>query len=243
MTEHRCYRGERCAAAHNINSMVREGATIPAARGLCPPCETIVADAITQLPGDYAELVVHLGDRGGGGGERVSGSPDPPWPLNPALLTLAEHTVTEATLWAEPVAERLNITWDSRLVDRHTRPGAALQRATRLLHAHLPVLLALPDQPVREWAQDGVYHHWTDRDGLDGAVELLRCHQQTRLYLRKTRLVHQLPAPCPSCDQVALVRYDGDDDVECRRCRRTWAYEDYDRLVYVLAHDAHLNVA
>lgn len=213
------------------------GGRIMAARGLCLSCTGTATEAITALPADYTDLVTHLADHGTGIAERVSASPESPIPLSMPLLTLAERIVDLAVGWVEPCAERLNITWDSNMVDHHTRPGVALQRATRILAVNMPVLLALTNQPRCEWDETGTYRTWMERDGLDGALELLACHQQTRLHLGKTRLVHRLPEPCPSCDQERLVRFDGESQVDCQnpRCRECWTETDYQRLVHVLA--------
>lgn len=252
-TEHRCYRGERCASAEKVavstcggdcghthrTETARIGGPIMPARGLCLPCLGTTTEAVTGLLTDYTELMSRLADHGTGMAERVSASMESPMPLSVPLLTLAERIVELATYWGELVAEKLHITWDSNLVDHHTRPGVALQRAVRLVAVNMPVLLALTDQPRCEWGPNGTHRTWVELDGLDGALELLRCHELTRLHLRKTRLVHRLPEPCPSCDQERLVRFDGESQVDCRnpRCRSSWTEEDYGRLVHILASE------
>lgn len=237
----RCHRAARCAGAardpHDPATLL--GAPIMAERGLCLTCQRVTTSAIAALPMDYVNLTLHLPERGTGLTQKVSATPTPPIPLALHLFTLGERIVERATRWAEPVAERLNITWDSRFTDHHTRPGAALQRATRILAANLPVLLALTAQPGCEWDPTGTQRAWEDADGLDGALELLRCHELTRARLRHTKLVHQLPAPCPACDHMSLARVDGQSQVDCRnpRCNAIWSESDYDRLVHILAVD------
>jgi hypothetical protein len=206
-----------------------------AADGLCPTCTRIVCDAITELPRDYVDLTLALAHGTAGLAELVSATPDPPAPLRVSVAALAAELVRVATTWAEPTADRLNIDWDSQRMDRATRPGWVLQRAARLLAGNMPVLLALRDIEIRMWAENGRYSQLEPTDGITGAMELLELHRAVRSTLGQTRLVHQLPAPCPVCDAMALARDDGDSFVHCQRCRLQWSETDYRRLTLVLA--------
>ncbi|MGH8571858.1 MAG: hypothetical protein ACREX8_04685 [Gammaproteobacteria bacterium] len=213
---------------------VKTGALIVAATGLCLTCTRIVTDAITQLPRDYVDLHLALSHNTTGLHELVTGSTDPPAALRVNVAALAAELATTATMWAEPVAEKLGISWDSGRMGRHTRPGNALQRATRILVGAIPVLLALRDVEVQTWADNGWYRTYDPADGIDGALTLHGLHQITRATLGHTKLVHQLPAPCPHCDTMSLVRDDGDDHVHCQRCHLRWPEADYRRLTLIL---------
>jgi hypothetical protein len=48
------------------------------------------------------------------------------------------------------------------------------------------------------------------------------------------QLRHRLPAPCPACNERALIRYDGDSYVRCVACRDAWPEHEYAHLVLVL---------
>lgn len=266
--EHRCYRGERCTHTDKVDQLVchagcschntarrcgdcqsthrpetvRIGAQIVAAHGLCLRDQQIVGDAITELPRDYVELHLAL-ERGGAGlHEHVAATKDLPAALRVNVAALAAEIVRVAAVWAEPVADRLRIDWDTQAMDA-ARPGFVLQRATRLLTASLSVLLALRGEEVQAWADNGWYHTHEPADGVDGALNLLHLHQVARSALGQTKLVHQLPAPCPACDAMALARDDGDSFVHCQRCRLRWTEEDYARLVLVVLSDARASVA
>lgn len=230
---HRCRRAHRCPGADHGTL----GALIVAETGLCLPCEHHTRDAITALPRDYVLLTQALGPTTTGPAEVVAGSKDPPAPLAVPVAALAAELVDTACTWAEPVAERLNIEWDTTMMGRHTRPAPALHRACRLLAHHLPVLLALRGVEVLTWADDGTYRRVEPRDGIGAALEMLNLHHITQATLGLTRLTHRLPAPCPRCECMTLVRADGADDVHCQHCRIAWPSADYQRLTLILADD------
>ena len=239
--EHRCYRGERCADSEKVEikkgEYERKGARIMAAQGLCVTCQRVTTTAIAELPRDYVELHLAL-ERGSAGiQEVVAATKDLPAALRINIAALAAEMVRVALAWAELVAERLNVAWDSTSVGRHMRPGPALQRATQLLSRSAPVLFALRGVEVETWADNGWYRSYDPTDGLDGALWMLRLHQVTRAALGQTKLVHELSAPCPNCDHLALVRDSGDDHVHCRHCRLQWPEADYARLTLVVAAD------
>jgi hypothetical protein len=209
------------------------GARIEAAAGLCVSCHRHVEQAIRELPMDYVELSTLLGGRGGNpAADVVLSSRDLPIPIRVSVHDLQSAICHEASSWAEPVAEQLGVEWDTQRA-RDSRPGVTLQRAARMLTNAVETLLALPVQTYH----DHTSADWVDRDGIDGALELLRLHDLVRLAAGRTALVHQLPAPCPSCNTLALVRHNGADHVECEHCRDLWTETDYRRLCLVLAND------
>jgi transposase-like protein len=113
-----------------------------------------------------------------------------------------------------------------------------LQRACRILEHRVDVLVSLPLQVTR-WS---LTSDWVERDGLEGALEMLRLHDLVRSVAGRTELVHKLPAPCPSCDRLALIRANGSSTIECEACHRRWTEQDYERLCLVLAADEHLRI-
>lgn len=248
--DRRCARDTFCAASERVqqgNERTRAGARITAQQGLCPTCERVVADTIAGLPRDYVDLTVHLGRGDANLEEKVSGSREPPAPIRTALYALAEAVVFETVTWAEHVAARMSMDWDTRELDRELPDGTllyrtlpapkALQQAARILAPNVPVLLALQAEPVVEWSENGQYWNHTERTGLEAALELLRLHHLVERALGYRKLVHHLPVPCPSCE-AELVRENGASQVECRRrCRPPFPEEEYERLCRVLAVD------
>jgi hypothetical protein len=65
--------------------------------------------------------------------------------------------------------------------------------------------------------------------------EMLALERRSLVALRAEALVHHLPAPCPNCDTLGLIRHDGQDQVRCSFCGVSWQANEYDRLVHVLA--------
>jgi hypothetical protein len=214
--------------------LVRIGGPIMAADGLCPTCTRAAVFAINELPRDYVDLNVALEHGVVGMTDLVSATKDLPAPLRISVASIAAEMVRVAVMFAEPVAERLRIEWDSSLLGRHARPGYALQRATRLLGRNISVLLALRDIETEVWAENGWYHTFEETDGISGALALMELHYAARGILGHTKLVHELPrsAPCPACGGQ-LVRDNGDSHVHCVRCPEKWSEEDYRRLVLV----------
>lgn len=223
--------------------LVKVGGQIMAADGLCPTCIRVTTYAIGELPRDYVDLTLALEHGTVGLAELVAATKDLPAPLRVSIAALKAELVRVATTWAEPAADRLRIDWDSTAMDRHTRPGFALQRASRILAGNMPVLLALRDVEIRIWADNGRYSQLEPCDGITGALDLLQLHHITRAALGQTKLVHQLPAPCPNCDHLALVRDDGDGFVHCQRCRLQWDEDDYRRLTLILVGEHKASVA
>ena len=235
MTDRRCHRGERCRDSQRIGDRLH-GAEIHTETGLCLTCTRIVTDGIAELPADYVALTGALQRGSSGMVELVSSSPELPIPIRIDVAELRDEIVRVATTWTEPVADLLRINWDTQLVALHTRPGPALDRAVGILATNLPALLNLRGVEVQTWADNGWYWAHEPADGLDGALELLRLHEVTRAALGRTRLVHELPAPCPDidCGRMTLVRENGASQVDCTSCGRVYPEEDYRRLTLIL---------
>jgi hypothetical protein len=214
--------------------LVRIGGLIMAADGLCTTCTRVAVFAINELPRDYVDLHEGMGHGSIGMTDLVTATRDLPAPLRVSVAAVASEMVVVAVALAEPVAELLHIKWDSTLMDHHTRPGYALQRATRLLSHHVSVLLALHGIEMQVWSDNGWYYQFQESDGIAGTLALLELHHASRGILGLTKLVHELPrsAPCPACGGQ-LVRENGASEVHCVRCPEVWSEEDYRRLVLV----------
>lgn len=228
---HRCHRGARCVNSERLEG-VRLGQKIAASEGLCPSCERVVDSAIRALPADYVQLSQQLAKVKRAGGVPVSGSRELPVPIDLGTEALLAGIVRESVDWATSVSEVLGVSLGLQSL-RGYRDAVLVQYAAETLAGHLTVLLAL---------RDVVHFGWLDgervaveRQGYEGAEALLALHERTRAYSGQVRLMHRLPAPCPECERVALVREDGDETVECSTCAHRMSWDDYSSLVSVLS--------
>lgn len=212
-----------------------QGGAILEPAGLCEACTTQVERTLPDLPLSYVELELLLSSGSSGiTGDIVTSTRDLPIPIRVSVEGLMAAMVFEAETWAEQLAEHVGVRWDTEKT-RHCRRGFVLQRAARLLSVMVPTLLRLPEAEYRP-AKDAP---WIVRDGIGAALELHRLHGLVRFASGQTKLVHNLPAPCPRCERMSLVRRNGSDLVECELCPRKerawWSIDEYKRLTLVLA--------
>lgn len=211
------------------------GARIEEPAGLCSGCRQLVEQALRELPRDYVELNFLLGSGSSGiTDDVITHTRELPVPIRLSVEALQRSIVHETEAWAALVAARLGVSWAAWRAQM-SRPGFTVQRAANLLHGALGTLLWLPEQTYR--------HHRSGepvtRDGMHGALELLHLHSMVRFAAGRTKLLHRLPAPCPRCERMTLVRDNGSDMVRCEGdgCPGRWPEEDYRRLCLVLAED------
>lgn len=192
----------------------------------CHPCGDRIRQAITALPTLAGELALRgisdagklaaTGEAGRATHAKVTGSPSgsPAWDAADEIIEWARAT-------EDALRSHLNHSRAVRAVRLH---GSSVVRILNLggsidyLRAWVSALLAAP---------------FAEAAGRE-ALELARRAERAAGF---DRLVHRLPAPCPSCDALTLTREDGSDQVECRACGRVWPEDDYRRLVLVVAQD------
>lgn len=228
---HRCARGPRCPGRERVGEATL-AAWINPERGLCPGCERTVERAIGELPRDYVELAVILGKVGSAGEELVSGSRELPVPIRLPIEALMSQIWHETQCWAELVAERVRVDWDTQDA-RDSRCGAVVQRASSLLANAVSVLLAVRAAEMVVW---GVGPEGFDTrvdavlDGVDGGLSLLDLHHRARRFAGLTRMVFRLKVPCPHCKQVLLTQEAGSDLVKCGndRCGLVMTWNNYE---------------
>lgn len=232
---HRCVRGRLCADHEAMPDGRRLGAAIEAADGLCRTCERRAGHAAAELPRLYTELETIIGEHRAAAGEHVSGTPEQPLPPRLDVLTVQAAIDATLTAWAQPVAGRCRIPWDTAAMAR-LRSGPRVNRAAHILAANLDALLRLPAVPIDVWVVGhGVVT--VKHTGLDGALRLLALHQRGRQLVTGGTGDARLPVPCPQCEAPALVRRNGGDQVTCAACGSSWPESDYRRLCLILADD------
>lgn len=237
--EHRCAYGNRCRD-HVLVGGVKFGALIESQRGLCRRCFGMVRGAIGSIEGDYAKLNGAVGDHASSGEVHVSGTREPPMPLNGTVLalrsTLSEWA--EAAMWA--VAEPLGI--DVR--ERHkakgwpVKDGPVITQAGRILPENLKLLLDAPEQSVTVWVSTGFAIR--DMDGIDIAMKLCDIHHEVNQVLGLTNPRIRLSLPCPKydCGTHGTVGMDnGSTEITCTACGGAWSQAEYDWLSKLLITD------
>lgn len=237
---HRCLRGRRCSDLEATNDGDRLPAATVAPHSLCATCERHAGRAIGELPTLYTQLETIIAERPGAG-EHVSGTREPVIPPRVDVLVLQAGLDVTLTTWALPVARRLRLTsWDHRRAP-HMRGGVRVSRAAALLASNLDALLRVPEVPVLAWSAGKL--GMTRRRGIDGVLDLVALHERGRQLVTGGSGDARLPVPCPSCEAPALVRSNGQDQVDCRACGRYWPESDYRRLCLILAEDYRPEVA
>lgn len=229
---YRCARGPWCAGAEVDEAGRRHGAGIGLVDSLCGGCVVALTRALELLPRDYAalELLLDVQNRAA---ERVSGSPEPPAPPRLDVLDAQTGIDVAVSCWAEPVAERLGVDWDTTAMARR-RAGVRVQRAAGLLASAVDVLLRLGPVDVLAWGAYGLTG--TTRTGVEAGLVLLDVHRRASLLACGGPGDVRLPVPCPSCEGL-LIRRNGMSHVACQSCPRTWPEADYAQLCRVLAVD------
>jgi hypothetical protein len=237
--DHRCRRGEHCADHEKVDDN-RIGRRIEKPDGFCDTCTRQIERTIVELPIDYVTLNTILGKGATVGGEPVRMTKELPVPIRLHIEALQRAMVHEVDLWAASVAAARRIRWNP---PGGVRPGWRLDRACTLLAASLDTFLGLRDEKHTVWEYG--HRYAIARDGLDGALTMLRLHHRARVFLGATKLVHQLPVPCPRCEAMALEREDGSDLIVCRDCNKPYTWDEYERLCLILVdrQEKGLNVA
>jgi hypothetical protein len=241
----RCYRQQRCADARTRTAHTEQGdrVRVPAwavkPGGLCRMCEQVTRRAIEQLPADYRELGDLLGKTTGSPDASTGGTRELPVPIRLTVEALQTAVLDEAERWAEAVAA-VRGEWYEPAGTRDSRIAAAAAR----LAGDYDRFLALPptDQqrldPTDECVSGKDATMFTVESGLDGALALLKLHEQVVAVAGRTHRAQRLWTPCPQklCQRLTLEHPEGADYVECRRCGNRLSYDKYEKLATILAN-------
>lgn len=226
--DYRCYRGEHCAERTRLNGILQPG-EINAIRGLCVTDTSQLRWAIEDMPRLYAELGDVLADEPsrGGGGEKVSYTASLQVPVDLHIQAVQAELAHELMCWTEPVAERLGIRWDTESM-RGRRLHTQIATCAHLLARALPVLLSLRQIAKLTWKTTDERPEAIERDGLDGALDLLHLHRRARHAAGYRGEVHTMPTPCPACERPTLHRRNGEEAVTCAYCKQQWSLDEYE---------------
>lgn len=248
---------ERCAGGRECQGWtVVDGKRIPATldgtQPLCGPCQGAVRAAAKALPGAYHELHALIGEQQTALlAPRVSGTPEPPIPINTAVNTLQTLIVETAERAAELVAEKLNVEMVSRRRGWPLRRGQTLTRACNLIEPHIDTLIATPTAEHTVWVEGAMTVKYLD--GAAIATQLIRLHKLARRYLGQTTPAQRQDVPCPHCQQKALVREVRDlrgtrssstlgdttpEVVSCRSCGNEWTQSEWRWLQNLILSEA-----
>jgi hypothetical protein len=192
----------------------------------CPRCSTDIVDAIAGLPAAVGRLPAHgrLRIPAGDGDRRSSGvripSPSPSADLR-----------DEVVHWVCRLEERLRQhVGDAAPIGPRRLDVPALASACRYLVVRRSALLAWD---TRSAGPGGLVDGQAEAEVV-GLSALQWCRRLTRA-AGMDRLVHRLAMPCPACEQRALVRHDGRDEVRCATCGAEWTEDRYQLLARIYA--------
>lgn len=180
------------------------------------------------LPGTVAELYALLPEAllpAASGGPKVSGSREAPLPLAVDALDLT--LPARAGTVHDPHGDQVGHQPVATILDTWVRDWAGM-RGEGLPEPTVPTLTRWLAHRT-EWACNS--HIAVD----EYADEMRALVRTLRIVTGTARYVDRLPAPCPDCDLLSLIRQDGADHVECTECRRLWTEDEYRRLAVVLA--------
>lgn len=211
------------AAARCLDPICLDGPTEdePAPRfaddgsNLCRRCGQHLERRIAEMPSQATALRAVLGGLSSSQrGENRPTKGTPPVPLN---IGAHDHlTAMHAVLvsWVLLVTEERSL----RGPDRGDVPGLSAW-----LMAQVPWLLGHP--AVGDLADEV-------RDLTRIAEGMTQAKEQW----------HNLGAPCPDCSAQEMGRWDGDSQVHCRSCGRSWDEDEYPRMVHVVACDTRHSI-
>lgn len=202
-----------------------------------------LARDLRELPDLVALLPAVLG-RQDSAGERVSGSREAPVPLELEVVDLlAPARASTRRLYArgllgdEDQVGTLSVATilDTVVGDWRAHRARGERQPPPMVGALAGWLLTRLDDACDDYPLVG-----------DSFGEIRELMAAVRAQLRLKRHIERLPAPCPTCDTLALYRevdpHRGASGwVECGGCHRLWSEDEYRRLVVIL--DEELRVA
>lgn len=230
--EHSCRRGKRCAARtrNKANEWVPAGTERP--NTLCPPCEDIAFEAISNLQTDWGQLEGSItAKRVVDTGPKVLTSQSHPSPIRLDVDALQNDIETELIRWA-------------RILTRGDEfPGKSRDCIAATFTVVTSRLGTLVDMPVREIVvmeshpDGGDYLQRILMDGVDAILRLSQLHYRAEHVLQTRPVKIWLTDPCPACGRKALNASKDQSRITCQGCRAVWDKDQFVRLGTVLDFD------
>ena len=206
----RCASGRHCGDRVKVDDRLL-GAQIEVEVGLCYTCVSRLERTMKQVAADILELSQLLMSTSQTGDARVSGTRELPSPIRLGIFDLRGQITETVVGAAQMVADHDGATIRIRWPEGEFDPMAVrVKAAADFLTPRVDRLLEL---------------------GLGLALEITSLHARVRVVTGRTHLVHRLPAPCPWCDQRALVRHNGSAMVQCEHCGKEIDERHYDWFV------------
>jgi hypothetical protein len=178
-------------------------------RAFCELDEAGIGAALGDLPGYYVYLGAELG-MPATDGQHLHVPAGPRLPIRPDIDALMRLITETLCSWEERVRAAARLTTLDTQLSRHRRSGKAVLQASRVLSAHLGVLLALAAEPMTRLSDGMVATE--DLSGADAGLEILHLKYRARSALGETRPKPEelLGVLCrrKSCDLRALYRAD-----------------------------------
>jgi hypothetical protein len=192
----------------------------------CELCHTRFLGVLSALVFDYVDLSQIIARRQGHSDAKIAR----PKPESVPPIDLTVDTLRSDIAWGLRSCEFvLRDARRQRVVNLGpSREGHRVQRAARLVTAHLDEFAGLP---LPAWFPlDG------DDDGAavlgaDALLSLRRLHERARRLLGITDLVISLPGYCEVCRSATLRRRNGSDTVHCGACLDAQTWPEYQARV------------
>ena len=235
---HRCSAGRGCrnqVVEEVAGEKVEQPAITEKPDTLCDTCRRNVQTVVSESLTVWDSLHDALGDRAmRGGSERISGTKTPPIPIDVEVDAAKESLAEWLIAAAARVSEYLNTDapQPKSRIDREQR--RIVEACVRLVEPNIDRLLEAPADTVTVWRRTGESTILVDKNGIDIALEIVRCHRVAHAILGDLHIHQAVQLPCPNCHtrrcaRTVTHRKNGavDDFIACSECKSSWTFEIY----------------
>lgn len=234
----------RCSSKSLCRNKNGEGhpKAIDKPEGFCDRCSTAIKAAYAEAAHDYTRLQAALVDVNAGmhsAAGKVSGTPEPPMPLNGSAITLQVTLAELCEASVALVAKALKVEAKVRQKKRGYPPRdiPVIEQASRIIPEHLDRMLEAEPVSVKRW--DSVKGSTKLITGTEVALQVWMTHQKTLNLIGLTRRRTRLAMPCPvlDCGRKTLGIDEGSSSVTCSSCGGRWTDREYQWLSNLLIED------